>query len=54
MIVWIIMAVVLVLIVAGAFGGRRYQKSRSGSAAQAPAHKTHHKSAKNHRGRGSH
>jgi hypothetical protein len=50
--IWIIMAVVLVVIVAGGYGGNRYRK-RGGSGPNSTGRKTHHgKAARNHRGRG--
>jgi hypothetical protein len=56
MFIWIVMAIVLVVIVAGGLSGRQYQKRRKTSLnAAGSQHVTHHgKGSRNHRGRGRH
>jgi hypothetical protein len=49
--IWIIMAIVLVVIVAGGFGGRQYAKSKATKGQHDP-HQGHHDDRKKSRSRG--
>ena len=56
MLIWLVMAILLVVLVAGGYVGRRRAVTRSGSKVQAHSanHSHHGKDAHGHLGRGSH
>jgi hypothetical protein len=56
LVIWIVLAIVLVVMVAGGFVGRSRAAQRKAESEKSQHHpQTHHgKGARNHRGRGSH